>query len=309
LVTLLESRRVLGALVDRFGLVEEYGAANRDLAMEALNESVEKELGRDGTLKLQVEASSPQLAADLANAFAAELDRVIRQRQRHQASQLRLFLEERMRLVQGHIEKNALDLQRFQEEYGVVDLEAQTKALVGVIQGIVQELTLQEVKLGVARRQLHADHEERRLLEMEVEELRRQLRVALGEMEGRAGQEAASALETLGPPLPELPRLGLEYARLALNLKIDEQVLTFLAAQLEDAKYKEALDTPTIQVLDPATPPQYRSAPRRTLMVLVAACASLVMSAVLAFACESASRLGTQNQDKLEAIRRLWQEG
>ena len=85
LVTILKSRRVLGAMVDRFGLVVDYGVPNRDLAMETLAELVETELGSGGTLKVQAEASSAKLAADLANGLAAELDVVMHQQKRRLA--------------------------------------------------------------------------------------------------------------------------------------------------------------------------------------------------------------------------------
>ena len=71
LLTILQSRRVLGAMVDRFGLVEDYGVVNRDMAIETLDGLMEAELSRDGALTISVEGSSPRLAADMANALAA----------------------------------------------------------------------------------------------------------------------------------------------------------------------------------------------------------------------------------------------
>ena len=305
LVTILKSRRVLGAMVDRFGLIEDYGASNRDLAMETLEELIETELSSGGTLKVQVEASSAALAADLTNALVAELDAVVHQQKQGLAVGDRAFLEARIESVQGEIGARSQQLQRLQETYGIVDLEAQTQAIVGVVQHIVQELTLQEVKLGVAQGVLHPDHEERRLLEMEVVQLRRQLDQIIGEYQSKVGSEAEAAFAALGPPLQDLPELGLQFARLKLELKLSEHTLTFLAAQLEDAKLRQAKKVAVVQVLDPATPPEYRSAPRRTLIVLVAALLSLVFSVVSAFVGESLGRLSDQHQDKLHAIKQL----
>ena len=121
LVTIIKSRRVLGAMVDRFGLVADYGAANRDLAMETLAELVETELGSGGTLKVQAEASSAKLAADLANGLAAELDVVMHQQKRGLAMGDRVFLEGRLDSVQRAIEVKAMQLQHLQEQYGIVD--------------------------------------------------------------------------------------------------------------------------------------------------------------------------------------------
>ena len=51
-------------LVDRFGLVEDYGVANRDMAIETLEGKRQSELSRDGALTISVEGSNPTLAAD-----------------------------------------------------------------------------------------------------------------------------------------------------------------------------------------------------------------------------------------------------
>ena len=305
LVAILKSRTVLGAMVDRFDLIEDYGSANRDLAMETLEEKIATELGNGGTLRLQVEASSAQLAADLANALVVELDAVIGQQKKRLAGVDRAFLEARLAEMQDLIESKTKRVQKLQDDYGIVDLETQTKAIVSVVQHIVQELTLKEVELAVVQGALHPDHEDRLLLEMEVAELRRQLDQVVGDYQLQAGSQAEAAFAALGPPLQELPQLGLEFARLDLELKMTEHTLTFLAAQLEDAKLRQTKPVAAVQILDRATPPEFRSAPRRTLTVLVTALISLVFSVVMAFVGESLGRLSDKHQEKIEAIRAL----
>ena len=307
LLTILQSRRVLGAMVDRFGLVEDYGVVNRDMAIETLDGLMEAELSRDGALTISVEGSSPRLAADMANALAAELDVVIRKNKRQQADGLRLFLSERMETVQGEIEVKARAIRDFQEGEGIIDVQAQTTAMVELTKSIVNELALLEVKLGIAKQSLKDDHEDRILLEMEAVQLRGQLQRVVGrDLEGDVEGLQQDTFNALGPPLREWPSLGLEYAQLTLELKIAEQVLAFLAAQLEDAKYRQAENAPTLQVLDPATVPEFRSAPSRALIVLISTGISLVAGILLAFFFESFQHLSSENRDKIEAIRQAW---
>lgn len=307
LLTILQSRRVLGAMVDRFGLVEDYGVVNRDMAIETLDELMEAELSRDGALTISVEGSSPSLAADMANALAAELDVVIRKNKRQQADGLRLFLSERMETVQGEIEVKARAIRDFQEGEGIIDVQAQTTAMVELTKSIVNELALLEVKLGIAKQSLKDDHEDRILLEMEAVQLRGQLQRVVGrDLDSDIEGLQQDTFNALGPPLREWPSLGLEYAQLTLELKIAEQVLAFLAAQLEDAKYRQAENAPTLQVLDPATVPEFRSAPSRALIVLIATGISLVAGILLAFLFESFQHLSSENRDKIEAIRQAW---
>jgi uncharacterized protein involved in exopolysaccharide biosynthesis len=305
LLTLLDSRRVLGPIVDRFDLVARYDAPHRDQAIEVLGHNIDKQKTRDGTLVVKVTAGSPELAAGMANALAGELEAANRENKRQQARSLRAFLEERMRQGREEFAAGAVALQQFQDASGLVDVQGQTQAVVEVIESMVQKLATQEVSLEVRRRQLSADHEERRWLEMEVEELHRRLQTMIGKHGASSGSVSDPTLQALGPSLKALPELGREYTRLTLELKLKEEILRFLGTKLEEARYKEALDTPTIQVLDPATPPAVRTSPRRALMVLVAALLSLCTSTSLAFAGESWGRLERQHSDKLEAIRRL----
>ena len=300
---ILETNRVLGVMVDRFGLIDEYEAPHREQAIELFRDHIDIELEQSGALIVEVTASDSVLAANLANDLVGELDSYNRQLKSRQARELREFLEERLELRRVGLEESGRALQKFQETNGLVDLETQTAAIVEVAKNIVLELALLEVKLGVISQQVSPEHEVRRQLELETGELRQQLQILIRDQAdppGRAG------LSSLGPPLQSLPELGFEHAVLALDIEVKEEIIHFLGAKLEEAKYREALSTPTLQVLDPATPPRVRSAPRRTMMVLVAAFVSLVLSIVLAFVFESVAQLGVQNQAKIEAIKQLF---
>ena len=299
LITLLKSRRVLGAIVDEHNLLADYGVDSRELAIELLRDNVESELTRDGALVISVEASSALGASDMANALGRELDKVNRENQQIQAGELADFLKVRMESVQQGIEEKVLIIQRFQQEKGIVDVSAQTTALFELTQRLVQELALLEVKLGVASRRLHPDHEESQLLQMEIDELRAQLFKVVGS----GGSNKSTTYAAMGPSIREWPNLALEYGQLVLELKVDEQVLTFLAAQLEDAKLSKAQDIPTLNVLDPAIIPEIRSSPNRTLILIISVVLTLCLSVIATFVIEVISRLSENNRENLRAIR------
>ena len=308
LITFLESNRVAGGIVDEFELVSLYGVAHRDRAIEILRDQIDFELEDDGSLTVRVTADDPQLAADLTNGVARQLDRVNRRYKRQQARDLREFLERRIELTEEELMLSAKSLQSFQEQHGLVDLEAQTSAAVDVLKGIVIEQAELEVELSLLERQLHPQHEDRKLQELKVNALREQMQKLQGELAvagsypGQPGY--GEPLESLGPPLRELPRLMLEHSELTLAVELRAEIIRFLGTKFEEAKYREALNTPTLQILDPATPPRTRSGPRRTLIVVGAFAVSALLSGVLAFIFEACNRLDGTNQDKVASIRR-----
>ena len=306
LITLLESNRVAGGVVDEFGLVSVFGVDHRERAIEILREQIEYELEDDGSLTIRVTADGPQMASDLTNGVARQLDMVNRQYRRKQARDLREFLEKRIELTEEELKLSARSLQSFQEKHGLVDLEAQTSAAVDVMKGIVREQAELEVELSLLEHQLVPQHEDRKLLELKVNALREQVEKLQGDLAfaGSGQREYTEPLESLAPPLRKLPKLMLEYSELALAVELGAEIIRFLGTRFEEARYREALNTPTLQILDQANPPRTRSGPRRTLIVTGAFAVSALLSMVLAFLFEACNRLDRENQEKLASIRR-----
>lgn len=299
LLTLLGSRHLLGLAVDRYDLVQAYNVPHRDHAIELLAEQVEHELGRDGSLTIEASASTPQLAAELTTTISDLLDSLNRTYRRHQASATRGFLEERSRTTRIELAATAARMRQFQQAHDVVDIEAQTQASVEVVKGIVQELALRQVELGVARRSVAPDHPDFQRLQLEVGELEHQLQILVGAVSA----DVVSTSSALGPPLRQLPELLHEFAQLTLELRVQEEILGFLSGKLEEAKYREALDTPTLQVLDRATPPTTRSAPRRAILTLACAAGAAILTTLLAFLLESWQRQRQDQSERMAAIR------
>ena len=301
LLTLLDSDRMLGTIVDDFELKSVYSVLYHDEAIDILREQIETELEDDGTLNIRLTAKDPHIAADLTNGLSALLDRLNREYKRKQARDLRLFLAERMVLTEKEFKLGGRKLQEFQERYALVDIKAQTSASVDVLKGIVQELAQLEVELSVMERQLHSEHEGKRVLELKVAALKDQLNRLQGNLAMNSSN--GETLTALGPPLKHLPELLLENAKLSLEVELRSEIIRFLGSKYEEARYKEALNTPTLQVLDIAIPPRTRSGPRRTLIVASSFAVGAMLSIVIAFLFESWNRLGRENGEKMASIR------
>jgi uncharacterized protein involved in exopolysaccharide biosynthesis len=69
-------------------------------------------------------------------------------------------------------------------------------------------------------------------------------------------------------PKGRVPEAGLEYVRKLRDVKYNETIFDILARQFELAKLDEAKQGALIQVVDPAIPPDKRSFPKRSLIVM-----------------------------------------
>ena len=97
----------------------------------------------------------------------------------------------------------------------------------------------------------------------------------------------------------------MELARLVREVKIQSAVFELLTNQYEQYKIQETRDTPTIQVLDQAFPPERKSKPKRAFLVGVAGILSLVTSVVFVFGLEYFKKSKEKNPEEFERIQTL----
>src|SRR5262249_27297316 len=115
-----------------------------------------------------------------------------------------------------------------------------------------------------------------RSAQAKVSELRTQL-----EKLGGSSQElpdSASNPSSIYPSIRKLPVLGVTYADLYRQTKIQETVFELLTRQYELAKVQEAKEIPSVKILDAAVVPTKKSFPPRFLLIAVSTFASLLLA-------------------------------
>jgi len=80
-----------------------------------------------------------------------------------------------------------------------------------------------------------------------------------------------------------------------------------LNQQYYQAKIQEARDTPTVQVLDEAIPPEMRSKPKRKLLVLVGGFVTLLFSIFWAFTLEYFDKLSA-DRESYSKVQTMYQD-
>lgn len=105
--------------------------------------------------------------------------------------------------------------------------------------------------------------------------------------------------------LDKTPNTSLHYLDAVRNLKYQEALWEILAKQFEMAKLDEAKDFPLIQVLDKAIPPEKKSKPKRSLIVILATLVAFFLAVIWAFVREATQRAKEQPEqaERLKALR------
>ena len=299
--TILQSRSVAERIVERAGLMEIYNTQSREEAIKALASHTKVRVSEEGLVYLDFEDKDRNKAALVANLYIEELDRINRMANSSRARNTRLFIEQRMEKTQKDLIQAEEDLRGFQEEHKTISLDEQMKTAIQAAADLKAEMLLNEIELNVLSQNLSPSHPQIQQLKTRISQIGKQLeKLQFGDKNTPPEKN-----QVLDVPFSEVPKLGLELARLTRDLKIQEAIFELLSSQYEQAKIQEAKDTPTIQVLDRAVPPEKRSRPKRAMMVILAGIASLFVGIVFAFGLEYLQATRKRNPEEFMKIEQL----
>jgi hypothetical protein len=251
---ILASRTVQEAVIRRFDLMTEYHQQSMERVLTAFRSHVRVTLSPDGTISVSVEDRSRERASRVANAMIEELDRYNVERRSQQARRTRIFLEGRVTETDSLVRSSEAALRAFQETHHVVaPVDADMSTVAPMADLMAKKISL-EVRLSVLRSYLREESDEVSQVRDELQQLNRNI--------------------------ASMPRVENDLARLLRDARLYQQVYGLLSAQLEDARLREFMDTPTVTVLDSAVPSERRSAPVRRLWAAAAVALSALATAL-----------------------------
>jgi uncharacterized protein involved in exopolysaccharide biosynthesis len=279
--SILMTRTVQDRLVTQFDLQKEYGSRIRADARLHLQESTH--IGEDlksGVITISVSDHNAKRAADLTRAYVTELNRVVVDLNTSSAHRERVFLEGRLVEVRRDLESAEENFSNFASKNTAINIETQGKAMIEAAGTLEGQLIAAQTELESLKQVYTAENVRVRATRARVDELNRRLRDLRGTTEtgvnGAHSPGSATSGESLYPSIRQLPLLGVTYADLYRQTKVQEAVFETLTQENELAKVQEAKETPSVKVLDSAEVPERRSYPPRMLITILGTCLSVV---------------------------------
>jgi len=279
---ILSSRTMQDALIAQFNLKKVYWDRRIEDAREDLSKHTDLDVDRKTQIvSITVTDRSPQRATAMAQAYVDQLNRLVALLSTSSARRERIFLEGRLQSVNADLENAEKQFSQFASKNSALDIKEQGKAMMqaaAVLQG--QLIAAQSELEGL--RQIYTDNNVRvRSVRARIEELKRQLEKIGGKGEDPSDPTLAS--DALYPSMRKLPVLGVTWADLYRQMKVQEAVFETLTKQYELAKVQEAKEIPTVKVLDAPIVPEKKVFPPRILIVLLGTSLSLVAGVIWVF--------------------------
>jgi capsule polysaccharide export protein KpsE/RkpR len=297
-VGVLQSRTVQDRLIEEFALKSVYHTSKMEDARLALaSRTGISEDRKSGIIAVTVSDHDPRRAAAMAQAYVTELDRLVAQVSTSSARRERIFLEERLTTVKQDLDSAALKFSQFASKNTAIDIPAQGKAMVEAAAVLQGQLIAAESELR-GLEAIYSDQNVRvRSLRARVGELRTQLG-KLGGDSSAAGAPSSKSDPSLYPSIRQLPLLGVTYADLYRQTKIEETVFELLTQQYELAKVQEAKEIPSVKVLDVAVVPTKKSFPHRLILILAGTAFGILAVCAWLFAKRSWQAIDPQDPGK-----------
>ncbi len=255
---------------DTLQLYDALDYASLELALIKIPQRVRFLLSKKGVITIQAEMPTRQLAADVANAYVEALDLVNREKAVSRARNSRVYIASQLSETLGRLNQATRDLADFQRQNKAIALEDQTKSAIERAGELKGQIIAKEVQLGMMRQIMKPANPLIEKTQREVTEMQRLYdRMQFGEDKKTTDYDLS---------FDQVPDLGIHLAGLLREVKIQETVYALLNQQFYQARIEEARDTPTVQVLDRAVPPAFRSSPNRKMLLLIFGLLSLVLS-------------------------------
>lgn len=256
-VALLQSQTVSDRIVDAFDLMKVYEVDYRFQARKELASNSRIMLGRkDGLITIEVDDHDAKRAADMANRYVAELHRLTSELALTEAQQRRAFFEQQLKLTRERLAQAQEALQSSGFSQGV--LKADARAAAETYARVRAEVTAAEIRLQALRVRLADSTPEVQQAVTTLQALRTQL----------ANAESGAGAGNGGP----------NYISKYREFKYQETLFELFARQFELARVDESREGALIQIVDPATPPEWKSRPKRGF---IAAFTALVVATML----------------------------
>jgi tyrosine-protein kinase Etk/Wzc len=297
-VALLNSRQLREELIGQFDLRRHYKkeTAKIEDVLKVVGKRVSASLDfESGMIHLSVQDKDPRLAHEMAQWLLGRLETLNLELKTRKARMNREFAEKEVRLMRADLDSLERSLLLFQSQSRMLEPEAQGQAILGKYSEIKAQEAVKELALRLARQNYGPRHPVVKQAEEELSSIRAQL---------KASWETGDS--DLFLAVRNLPVATMEYLRFQRELEIANKKLMFMLPQLEQAKLDEVNDNPVLMVIDPPRLPEKKIKPKRSLMVLVAAFAALLMSGVLVLFLDRREQDPAFSSHLDELARRLW---
>ena len=270
-LSILDSRTVKESVVVQFDLMQVYDVADSDspvyAAVQALDSNIEFVVDEQyNHLVVRVYDRQPQRAADMANHFVQELNRVNADLASQTAGRFRRYVEQRYAETEAELDSVVTALESLQEESGLLDLRAQGEVFAEGVTAFRLGAWQNEIQYEALLELYGPEHSAVRSARSAMDAANQRYRDML------EGQERLMPV-----PQDSIPAVARQFFELELQATMLGTLLEATRPVVEEARLEEQRRIEAVQVVDAAIAPVEKARPTRSVIAVASTLSAFVL--------------------------------
>jgi tyrosine-protein kinase Etk/Wzc len=278
---LLVSRTVQDDVVDHLNLKSVFHVPNQAVARAVLQGSSLFNIGRNSLVFVNVRSTDPVLAAKIANAYLDALYRLNGEMVASSSHARSVFYEQQLNDARTRLTDAEQALKNTEEQTGLVLPSGEAEANLNATAQL-------QAQIGGAEERLAG------LLVSETDQNPQvvQARAQLAQLRGELARMQVDSGKTTGlPPNHALPALTLEVDEKERDVKSAESAYDTMLGQYDKARLTSIDPGPQLQIVDRATPSEFKSGPNTRKNMLIGLLLGLIAGLLYLVAVEPLRRM------------------
>jgi uncharacterized protein involved in exopolysaccharide biosynthesis len=293
-IAFMESESLQNSIIKKMNLQTRYEAKTLTDTRAGLKGAVKITSDKkSGLISIEATDKDPVFAAQLANLYIDELHNLLGRLAVTDAQQRRVFYEDQIKKTQADLVNAESRFRLANEKSGMQMTSILAETSLRANAEMRGQIAAKEVQLQAMSRFETTQNPDVQKLTSEMSALRQQL----SKLESGSGNTTSAV-----NPMQQ------EASQAYRDIKVQQAMLEVLIKQYEIARVDEAKEGPLVQQVDPATPPERRSKPKRSLIVLVSALGGLFLGVLAAFVRRSIKKAATdpESSQLMLQLREAW---
>ena len=280
ILAILKSENMLEALDEKYDFQSKYDTKFKFQTYKKLKSNLRIEVGEEEQIIISLFDTEQNLVAEIVNYVVHCLDSLNIALSTSKAKNNRVFIEKRIATVKDSLFYLENKISVFMEEKGIISISDQLSASVEKAAELQAKITAKEIELEIKKDNFSINRPGIEILEKELNLLKDKFATFF-----------TSEHNKLFINFDDVPDLQRELLQLKRKAEYYKLMLEYLTPQYEQAKIEEVKDIPTIQVLDKAKRPEWKSKPKRALIVIVSVVCMFWITVLIVFIQYSTQKL------------------
>lgn len=263
-IAILKSRSLAVEIIDKYNLKEFY--ENETLEETLINYFTDYEvlLTEENMISITYEYTDSGKVAEIVNYIVERLGELSTNLVIERAVQHKEIIEKRYFENLRAIDSLKVELELFQRKYGVIEFVEQAKAILTSIAEVESQVIIKQSEVNSIKEIFGENSPQFKNADVQLKTLKAELE----KVKFNHTNDLENPFKSIFIPLDEIPTLTNIYMDIYANLLLQQKLQEFLLPEYEQAKLQLLKTQPTLQIIDVATPPDYKSKPKRALVIL-----------------------------------------